>query len=246
MTAISAVNLKNRLYSRHPGSAGQMPGPWTCVEEWRGIDLLAFSAWQSADRYARIGYEVKISRSDLRRELLRPSKRTRNVEWCNEFYLALPAGLLTEDEIAFVQPEWTPHDFARVPCRYSHRGDVTPGWNEYPGPCHKGKRDALFIGPLRSGRAYRNTVAVTCDGCGGKGYAERSLAEREAPTCWVPPDVGLILVDGRGTRLVKKSPRRKDVPMLSAGELGQLVRFVSMRPDARHHPRASAVAEVAA
>jgi hypothetical protein len=234
---MDARAVKSRLYSRHPGSSEQMPGPWTVIEEFRCIDLLAFSAWSSAQQFARVGYEVKISRSDLRRELLKPHKRTCNVEWCNEFYFAVPAGLLTPEEIAYEQPEWEPEDFNRTPCRYSHRGADSPAWNDDLGPCNKGKRETLLIGPLRKwDHHYRPRVHVQCDGCGGKGYAERSRVEQEAPTLWIPPDVGLVIVDGRGTRVVKKAPRRREVPMLSAGELGQLVRFVSMRPDARHHP----------
>lgn len=61
--------------------------------------------------------------------------------------------------------------------------------------------------------------------------------EQDAPTLWIPADVGLVEVDGRGTRLVKKSPRRKHVPAMNEGELGQFVRWVSMRPDPRHEAR---------
>lgn len=200
-----------------------------------GIDLLAISAWSSQGNYARVGYEVKVSRSDLRRELLKPGKRTSNVAWCNEFYFAVPTGLMTEDEIAFTQPDWTPLDFRREPCPYSRYGDHKPGWNEYPGVCRKGKRDVLFIGPLRRGEAYRNPVVAKCDGCDGKGYTDKSRVEREGPTLWVPPDVGLVTVDGRGCHVVKRSPRRKEVPACTPHVLGQLVRFVSIRPDPRHH-----------
>lgn len=235
----TAAEVKAALYARHPGSGGQMPGPWTCIEEWRGIDLLAFSAWSSASRYARVGYEVKVSRSDLRRELLRPDKRTANVEWCDEFYFALPAMLLTEDELSFTQPAWTADDFKRTPCRYSYRGPECPEHRADPGPCARGKRSTLMIGPLREWeRSHRRHVDVTCENCGGRGYEEKSLVEREGPTCWVPPDVGLVVVDGRGTRLIKKSPRRQTVPQMNRSELGQFVRFVSMRPDPRHHARA--------
>ena len=69
---MNSADVKAALRLRHPASRAQMPEPWTVLEEWRGIDLLAISAWQSLGNYARIGYEIKVSRSDLRRELLKP------------------------------------------------------------------------------------------------------------------------------------------------------------------------------
>lgn len=229
---MNAEEVKAALYARHPGSGGQMPGPWTCVEEWRRIDLLAFSAWQSADRYARVGYEVKVSRSDLRSELLRPAKRATNVEWCNEFYFAVPTGLLTDDELAYTEPEWSDEDWI---------GERCPGVGS--SPCHRTYRKKTHNVRVPVPHTDRfpdhfGWTHIVCPTCNGKGVLSASRVEREAPTCWIPRDVGLVLVDGRGTRLVKKSPRRKVVPALDASELGQLVRFVSMRPDPRHHARA--------
>lgn len=232
---MNAAEVKNALYARHPGHAGQMPGAWTCVEEWRGIDFLAFSAWSSQSSYGRIGYEVKISRSDLRAELLNPNKRTDNVMWCNEFYLAVPRGLLTPDEIAYEEPAWNDKAFLRESCpnkKYRQR----PCQETVPVP-------TLTSYPSQYGGGFEQ---ITCRVCGGKGYTAKSQVEKEAPTCWVPADLGLIVVDGRGTKLVRKSPRRKEVPMLRPREVGQLVRWISIRPDPRHHPQKVAQAEVAA
>lgn len=230
---LDARQVKDALYARHPGSGGQMPGAWTCIEEWRLIDLLAFSAWSSAGGYARVGYEVKVSRNDLRSELLKPHKRAANVRWCNEFYLAVPAGLLTAEELAYQEPEWDAADFHRTPCPARGDGD----WRSDPGPCRKGKRSTLMVGPMRESQYYRERIDVPCDACEGRGYTDKSRVEQEAPTLWVPRDVGLIEVNGRGTRVVKRSPRRKEVPALNQRELGQLVRFISMRPDPRHQAR---------
>lgn len=232
---MTAKEVKNALYARHFASSAQQPGAWTCVEEWRAIDFVAFSAWRSQGNFMRVGYEVKVSRSDLRGELLNPTKRAANVEWCNEFYLAVPKGLLTDAELAWQEPEWSPEDFRRTPCRFNF-GPERPAWNDDPGPCNRGKRETLFVGPLPQGRGYRYRVDAPCDSCGGKGYEERSRVEQESPTLWVPRDVGLVIVDGRGTHVERAAPRRKAVPTLTAREVGQLVRFVSMRPDPRHHP----------
>lgn len=223
---MDARGVKAALRGRHPGSGGQMPGPWTCVEEWRGIDLLAFSAWSSAESYARVGYEVKVSRSDMRNELLRPHKRAENVAWCNSFYFAVPKGMLTDEELAFKQPDWSEEDW---------RGERCPGvLGERCSPYDYRRRKHHVRVPVPTTYVWGTHETIVCPTCKGKGVLGKSRVEAEAPTLWVPPDVGLVEVDGRGTHLVKRAPRRKEVPALSAGELGQLVRFVSMRPDPRH------------
>lgn len=106
--------MKEALYRRHPGAhpVGG-PGQWTCVEEWQQIDFLAIEAWRRA---RRIGYEVKVSRGDMRTELLKPDKRAAAVGMCTQFYFAVPRGLLRPEEIEFEQPPWGAGDFTRVDC----------------------------------------------------------------------------------------------------------------------------------
>jgi hypothetical protein len=249
---MTAAELKAALYGHHPAGVTPMPGPWTCIEEYRGIDFLAVSCWSSVGQYRRIGYEVKISRSDLRRDVLKPSKRARAVAWCNEFYFAVPAGLLKPDELAYVEPEWAPEDFLRTPCRYSRHGALRPDWNADPGECRRGKRMGKLIGPIPRPWQYatldesalkhwlvygREKVDYVCDACHGKGHEGKSRVELEAPTVWIPNDVGLVTIDGRGVTVVRKSPVRLEVPAVDQHELGQLLRWVSIRPDPRHHPR---------
>ena len=92
---MTAAQIKDALRRRHPAlSPGQtMVGEWTCLAEFHDIALLAFSAWSSR-QFRRVGYEVKISRRDYRRELLKPYKRVGAVAFCHEFYFAVPVGLL--------------------------------------------------------------------------------------------------------------------------------------------------------
>lgn len=237
---MTAREVKHRLYGRHPGSGEQMPGPWTAIEEWRCIDFLAFSAWSSQGKYARVGYEVKVSRSDLRSELLNPGKRAANVAWCNEFYFAVPVDLLRPEELAYVEPEWADADW---------RGERCPGFAGQPCQSHYRKKTHKVYLVKPSTSRFETHEYVTCPTCSGRGTLAKSRVEEEAPTCWIPNDVGLVVVDGRGTRVVKKSPRRKEVPALDPAELGALVRWVSMRPDPRHAARRNANqmgAEVAA
>lgn len=247
-----------------------MPGQWTCIEEWLGIDLLALNAWQKADV---IGYEVKISRSDLRRELLKPCKRAHAVECTTEFYFAVPAGMLTPEEIAYEEPEWDlAADFRREPCPgvppfgpetghyertrryggqcrrnrrlrsnvvrvpYGGEVEVIPDWFRHRRESLSDTELAAAWDAVRLPRhAYDDPEAV-CWNCGGSGHLTKSRVEREAPTCWVPCDVGLITVSARGCRVAKPSPRRKDPKPIAANRqrLNDLVRWVSHRPDPRH------------
>jgi hypothetical protein len=228
---VNAEEIKAALYSRHPGHGGKFPGPWTVTEEYRGIDLLAVSAWASAGSYARVGYEVKVSRSDMRGELLRPGKRYLNVQWCNEFYFAVPSGLYRPEELEFEEPEWGPGDF---------HGPRCPGFAGVQCmPWGRGRKTHRVRVARPTTSRYDLTQVVTCPTCGGKGSTGPSRVEEEAPTLWVPRDVGLVVVsEGGGSRCLKRALRRKEVPAPGAAELGQLVRWVSMRPDPRHRGRA--------
>jgi hypothetical protein len=237
---VNAADVKQALYRRHP-ALNQFggPGPWTCTEEWANIDFLAFAAnskpTPARARHARIGYEVKVSRGDYRAEVLSPLKRAAAVAFCHEFYFATPAGLLNDTEKEYVEPEWEPGDFTRMPCPVSYSGDRTPEWRADPGPCSRGRRQTRFVGPLEQRYGgYRPQVDVPCEECGGRGYAERSRVEREAPTLWVPADVGLVEIDERGVHVVRRAPLRDPVGLRSDGELTDLIRWISWRPDPRH------------
>lgn len=246
----TAEDVKAALRRRHPGAnVGGMVGQWTCIEEWLNIDLLALNAWQKADV---IGYEVKISRSDLRRELLKPHKRSDALERTTEFYLAVPEGLLTPDEIAFEEPEWEEGDFERERCPgVAPFGKPRASWLDppYGGRCHRApfydrehKRGVRVVTVPVPGIARENTyppygdAAAICWICDGKGYLEKSRVEREAPTCWVPRDMGLVTISARGCKVVRPSPKRKDPKPIAPSRkcINDLVRWVSHRPDPRH------------
>lgn len=233
-----AAEIKDALRRRHPatvnyGPGNEAPGMWTCVEEWHGIDFLAFSAWRSPKPAIGIanpivGYEVKVSRSDYRRELAQPHKRAGAIGFCNAFYLAVPDGLLKPEEIAWKEPAWVrEHEsWQRVDCTGDERG-----------ACYRGKQHVHEIGPLREGRVYRETVTTKCNACGGKGYLGRSRVEREAPTLWIPEDVGLVVVTEAGkTKMLRKAPIRptNGKQAISRAVLTDLVRWLSVRPDPRH------------
>lgn len=247
--AMTAAEVKALLRSRHPAVAEGAPGPWTCLEEYRGIDLLAVSAWASVrpyPRYARVGYEVKVSRADYKRELVKPSKRRAAVDFCHEFYFAVPLGLLTDAEIAWDAPAWLdaaapPFDRPKCPGAFGAwctagrvtfgRGTLrsrfgndhwcgTPEWVEYRARAQadrEGRR--ADEGRWRSPGAPAPPYSGECPTCRGTGYLVESPAVLAgAPRLWVPADVGLIVVaPGAPTRIAKKPPRRAKVTLPGNG-----------------------------
>lgn len=227
---------------------------------------------------------MKVSRNDLRSELLKPWKRKPAMEVCDRFFFAIPRGLLSDEEISYSEPVWTAEDFARTPCpgipaggglpRYARRQRRPVSRFEaqhcYGGICCKAEKDwmtgkraargthvkvpipcVLTLEPdpypLDSGAAAearlwsqvgravekQGEAWVVCPRCGGKGYLRKSRVEREAPQCWIPSDVGLVVVDGRGCEVVRNAPKLTPRD-LSMYEMAGLMRWASVRPDPRH------------
>ena len=100
---MNADRVLGLLLARHQGEE------WVSCRELRNgtgysgrrtrtIDFFAMNTWPSK-KYARYAYEVKVSRSDLMRELADPGKREPFLELSNEFYYAVAHGVATKDEI---------------------------------------------------------------------------------------------------------------------------------------------------
>jgi hypothetical protein len=229
---VTSRQVKDRLRGRHPATQTMgtrvVPGAWTVIEEPFAIDVLAISAnahpasgSQRGARYARVGYEVKVSRSDMRAELLDPGKRALAVAMCHEFYFAAPAGLLRDNELSFVEP--------------AHFADYSSfvGVN-CPAGCVR------VSSPRRPGRRRRGRYCVSyfsdepCPTCDGTGFAEKSRVEREAPHLWIPADVGLVEVSEGGRLRVRKPAPVRAARQLDDKEVGLLIRWASVRPDQRH------------
>jgi hypothetical protein len=227
--------MREALAKRHPAVSADNPDypileAWTVMSEFYEIDLLAISAHktprgaQKKADYPWVGYEIKISRGDMRRELLDPGKRRFGVAMCNEFYFAAPQGLLKPEEIAYNEPDWdVAHDFNRVRCT---------------GGCTRAKGFAsvsdVEAQPNDYVTRHDDHVWRVCGVCGGRGYERKSRVEIEAPTLWIPKDVGFVEVTADlECVVVKKSPvtPRQE---FSPGMVGQLVRWISVRPDHRH------------
>lgn len=263
---MTAREVKEALRGRHAATDDRgFLGPWTCLEEFAQIDFLAFSAWSSR-KPPIVGYEVKVSRGDYRRELLKPSKRARAVAGCWEFYMATPAGLLKPEEKAWHEPEHFSDGGAfirercserprcRKPERHEHGMSGTEGVDMRltgrvecievafgEGACWikdtwKGKRgEEIDLDDRRQRFQVGLHVNVwrPCRTCEGRGYLRKSVVEEEAPTLWVPRDVGLVEVRAEGrVHTVRKAPRSE--PTRELGPIGAMVRWASFRPDPRH------------
>lgn len=64
----------------------------------RIADAIAFHLWPSKD-YKMIGFEIKVSRSDWLNEMKQPDKSMALSQFCDEWYLVAPKGVLGIDEL---------------------------------------------------------------------------------------------------------------------------------------------------
>ena len=64
----------------------------------RTIDALALHLWESRNNEVH-AFEVKVSRSDFRRELADPSKAETWTAWCEHFWIVAPAGVLRPEDM---------------------------------------------------------------------------------------------------------------------------------------------------
>ena len=260
----TAEQVKEKLRLRYAArTPGFKTGPWVTIEEFEGIDLWAISGWTCPApasqkkivpgkfgpdkvKWPRIGHEIKVTRSDMRSELLKPHKRVLAVALCSQFYFVTPAGLLTDEEKKFEEPEeWQDPENRSVfirprcegPCekdlRFRRRRRKSPRvgkvwvWLEGQEP-EDDRQERYRRGDLTYGEW------IDCPDCGGKGYTSKSVVELEAPTLWIPRDVGLLEVSYRGTSVIREAPLRDYEDLTRAG-INQLARWVSIRPDPRHH-----------
>lgn len=94
---LTTPQVLQALERHHPDDQGE----WVFLREALGIDALAISCWAGRRRpaFPRVGYEVKVSRSDWLRELKQPGKREFAMSICDRFFFAAPWGLIKLDEV---------------------------------------------------------------------------------------------------------------------------------------------------
>ncbi|HML33828.1 hypothetical protein [Sporomusa sphaeroides] len=64
----------------------------------RHADALAMNMYPSRG-LSIVGMEIKVSRGDLKRELVNPDKAEEIARYCDEWYLVVPKGLVREDDM---------------------------------------------------------------------------------------------------------------------------------------------------
>lgn len=63
----------------------------------RHADAVAMNMWPSRG-LSILGFEIKVSRNDLIRELKKPAKAEAIAQYCDEWWLAVPKGLILDDD----------------------------------------------------------------------------------------------------------------------------------------------------
>lgn len=100
-TSIIAEDIMAALRVRFPFGPQKQ---WVLMEQVRGgagwdrrtADAIALGMWQSSG-HELIGFEIKVSRSDWRREVLEPEKADSILSYCDRWYVVAPKGVVPLD-----------------------------------------------------------------------------------------------------------------------------------------------------
>lgn len=101
---VSANTIYRALVDYYEPSAvvtGEVPNA-TGFDARRRIDAVAVGCWPSRGLYYH-AIEIKVSRQDLKRELANPEKAEAIATFCDQFFIAAPAGLCDPD---ILPPAW--------------------------------------------------------------------------------------------------------------------------------------------
>lgn len=121
----------------------------------RILDLVAMDTWRSSG-FALDGYEVKVSRSDLRRELLNLSKSRAFEEHLDTFSIVAPAKVLTGWRDMSFPAHWGVMAVTDAGLtRWLRKPTGTPGYSGMDRPLNRGVAAALL-------RAAANTAQRQC------------------------------------------------------------------------------------
>jgi hypothetical protein len=119
----------------------------------RHADAIAMNMYPSRG-LSIVGFEIKVSRADLKKELDSPNKAESIAQFCNEWYLAVPEGLIHDEDIipaGWGIMECKKDQTIRVKKRPLFRTDVIPVTKEFTAALLRSsnKRDNEEIGKIR-------------------------------------------------------------------------------------------------
>ena len=89
------------------------------------VDAWAMDTWASS-KFNKVAFEVKVSRSDFKRELAQPKKRLGAMAVSNQFYFVVPAALVEPSEVPedcgllWVDVNGKVHEQKKAPLRSSN------------------------------------------------------------------------------------------------------------------------------
>lgn len=98
---LDALDMRHRIFDKFRRE-------WACFRELRfgtgygplsdsSIDYYAMNMWPSKNR-VKVSYEIKISKTDLKKDLAQPFKQFPALQVSNEFYYIWPKGMLKREE----------------------------------------------------------------------------------------------------------------------------------------------------
>lgn len=130
----------------------------------RILDLVAMDTWRSSG-FALDGYEVKVSRSDLRRELMDLSKSAAFEDHLDTFSIVAPTKVLSGWRDMSFPAHWGVMALSDTgETRWLRRPSTTPGYTGADRPMNRGVTAALL-------RAAANTAQRQCAAHGEMGIA---------------------------------------------------------------------------
>lgn len=185
-------NLLDRLQVRHNQHGGNGP-KWVFMEHVRShsgfdvratIDGLAMHLWQSK-RHEVHAYEIKVSRSDFRRELVDDCyKSSVWREWVDYFWVVAPKDVVPLDELPDDWGLMVPHGPSVRVARRAKRLRLEPTWH---GEAPQIDR-TVVAAMLRAAAKLPDSPPLNpmswefCRSCGGSGWVG-SRIEHEHPGC---------------------------------------------------------------
>lgn len=98
---ITAADIRLALRTRYPNGSHALfyeVSDGVGHTAGRRIDAIGVGIWPSTGQEVH-GIEIKVSRSDWKREIANPKKAQDLMRFCNRWYLACPAGVVSADEV---------------------------------------------------------------------------------------------------------------------------------------------------